>query len=148
MQRSTSNFQRPTLNKGNTGSFDLEERLLRYAASIVRLMGKIPSDRSGNHIAAQLLRSGTSPLPNHGEAQAAESVADFVHKLHICLKELRESRRWLKLINEVSLIKEQTEVNRLIDETEQLIKIFVASVRTAQSNAAKSKVKQPSVQSL
>jgi four helix bundle protein len=144
MQRSTSTFQRPTLTKENAGSFDLEDRLLRYAASIVRLVEKLPNDRSGNHVAAQLLRSGTSPLPNHGEAQAAESAADFVHKMRICLKELRESRRWLKLIIEVPLLKEKTEVNRLIDETEQLIKIFVASVRTAQQNAAKNKARPAS----
>ncbi len=141
MQRSTSNFQRSTLNKGDGRGFDLEERLLRYAASVVRLVGKIPGDRSGNHVAGQLLRSGTSPLPNHGEAQAAESAADFVHKMHICLKEPRESRRWLKLINEVPLLKDRTEVSRLIDETEQLIKIFVASVRTAQQNAGKNKLR-------
>ena len=73
--------------------YDLEERLLEYAAVIVRLVEKLPNTRAGNHIAGQLLRSGTSPLPNHGEAEAAESRGDFIHKMGICHKELRESRR-------------------------------------------------------
>ena len=71
----------------------MEERLLEYAARIVRLVEKLPNTRAGNHVAGQLLRSGTSALPNHAEAQAAESRKDFVHKLKICHKELRESRR-------------------------------------------------------
>ena len=86
--------------------------------------------RPRNHIAGQLLRSGTSPLPNHGEAQAAESRKDFVHKLKICHKELRESRRWLRLIQRVPLLKAAL-VEPLVDETEELIRIFAASLRTA-----------------
>jgi len=80
--------------------YNLEDRLLAYAAMIIRLIERLPNTRTGNHIAGQLLRSGTSPLPNHGEAQAAESPRDFIHKLQVCLKELRESRRWLLLIKE------------------------------------------------
>src|SRR5438132_13299886 len=72
--------------------YDLEERLLDYAANIIRLVERMPDTRAGNHVAGQLLRSGTSPLPNYGEAQAAESRRDFVHKLKICHKELKESR--------------------------------------------------------
>jgi len=81
-------------------------------------------------VGGQFLRAGTAALPNHGEAQAAESPADFLHKMRICLKELRESRRWLRLIIEVPLLKDLSEANLLLDETEQLIKIFAASVRT------------------
>jgi four helix bundle protein len=77
-----------------------------------------------------LLRSGTSPLPNHGEAQAAESRKDFLHKLKICHKELRESHRWLRLIQRVPLLK-PAPVQPLVDETEELIRIFHASIRTA-----------------
>jgi four helix bundle protein len=73
--------------------FDLEERLLDYAANIVRVAESIRVSPAGTHVANQMLRSGTSVLPNHGEAQAAESNADFIHKLSICLKELRETRR-------------------------------------------------------
>jgi four helix bundle protein len=111
--------------------YDLEERLLEYAARVIRLVEKLPETRAGNHIAGQLLRSGTSPLPNHGEAQAAESRKDFIHKLKICHKELRESRRWLRLIQRVPLLK-PGQVQPLTDETEELVRIFAASLRTAQ----------------
>ncbi len=114
------------------GDFDLEERLLDYAAAVIDLVDSLPTTRSANHVAGQLLRSGTSALPNHGEAQAAESRSDFVHKMRICLKELRESRRWLKLIHRSpKLTRPAAEV--LIAETEELIRIFFTSVRTAQT---------------
>ena len=134
-KRSTSNAQRPTFNDEapKESVFDLEERLLEYAARIIRLVDSLPASRAGNHIAGQLLRSGTSPLPNHGEAQAAESRADFIHKLGICHKELRESRRWLRLIKRVPLIRPASKLDPLIEETVELIKIFWASIRTAES---------------
>ena len=114
------------------GDYDLEERLLRFAARIIRLVEELPKTRAGNHVAGQLLRSGTSPLPNHGEAQAAESQRDFVHKFKICLKELRETRRWLRLIKEVPLLKDEGTVIETIGETEELIRIFFTSIRTAE----------------
>jgi len=80
----------------------------------------LPNSRTGNHIAGQLLRSGTSPYPNHGEAQAAESQKDFVHKLGISLKELRESFRWLKLIHRIPLIENSKLMDEIINETEEL----------------------------
>ena len=83
-------------------------------------------------MAGQLLRSGTAALPNHGEAQAAESPADFIHKMKLCLKELRESYRWLLLVRRVPLIKAEAEVTPLINETDELIRIFVKSLQTAQ----------------
>src|SRR5712691_6792938 len=95
--------------------YDLEERLLEYAARIIRLVEKLPETRAGNHVAGQLLRSGTSALPNHGEAQAAESRRDFIHKMKICHKELRESRRWLRLIQRVPLLKPRL-VQSLVEE--------------------------------
>lgn len=113
--------------------YDLEERLLAYAVEIIRLVEALPNSRAGNHIAGQLLRSGTAPLPNHGEAQAAESGADFIHKMRICSKELRESHRWLKLIQRAGLIKTSPSVQPLLKETDELIRIFVASIRTCQS---------------
>jgi four helix bundle protein len=114
--------------------YDLEERLLEYSAAIIRLVEQLPDTRAGNHIAGQLLRSGTSALPNHGEAQAAESPADFVHKMRICLKELRESYRWLLLIRRVPLISGRIEIESLIKETDELIRIFFKSIQTAQKN--------------
>jgi four helix bundle protein len=112
-------------------SFDLEHRLLVYAARIIKLVDQLPASRANVHISKQLLRSGTSPLPNHGEAQAAESRADFVHKMQICLKELRESDRWLKLIILARLTKHIAEAESLARETDELIRIFVNSVATA-----------------
>jgi four helix bundle protein len=111
--------------------YDLEERLLEYSARIIRLVERLPNTRAGNHVASQLLRSGTSPLPNHGEAQAAESAKDFVHKLKICLKELRESWRWLLLIQRVPLLRPRL-VEALVEETDKLIRVFVRSIQTAE----------------
>lgn len=113
--------------------FDLEERLLNYSAEIIRLVERLPRTRAGNHIANQLLRSGTSPLPNHGEAQAAESKNDFTHKISICLKELRETRRWLRLIQRIYAAK-LSENESVLKETEELIMIFSASIKTARKN--------------
>ena len=80
-------------------------------------------------------------MPNHGEAQAAESPADFIHKLSICLKELRESRRWLLLIQRVPLIREPEQVGPLLAETEELIRIFYRSIQTARNR--RSSANQP-----
>lgn len=133
VQRPTSNAQRSESNSANGSAYDLEERLLNYAAEIVRLTERLPHSRAGNHVASQLLRSGTSPLPNHGEAQAAESRSDFIHKISICLKELRESRRWLRLILRIPLTREENKTQSLILETEELIRIFATSIKTAKA---------------
>ena len=120
--------------KMNEREYDLEERLLEYAVRIIKLVEKLPTARTGNHVAGQLMKSGTSPYANHGEAQAAESIKDFIHKMRICLKELRESKRWLRLIQRVPLIKPPDKVDALLQETEELIKIFATSIRTAEKN--------------
>ncbi len=96
--------------------YDLEERLLKYSARIINVVEVLPATRTGNHIAGQLLRSGTSAYPNHGEAQAAESPKDFVHKLRISLKELKETKRWLKLIKRIKLINKSNRLDELLDE--------------------------------
>jgi len=97
----------------------------------------LPNTRTGNHLANQLLRSGTSPYANHAEAQAAESTADFVHKLRLCLKELRETKRWIMLIQRAALLNQSEKVNDILLESEELIKIFVQSIRTAESKRKK-----------
>jgi four helix bundle protein len=112
--------------------YDLEERLLGFSVRIIKLVEHLPNTRTGNHVAGQLLRSGTSPYPNHGEAQAAESPKDFIHKLRISLKELREAHRWLRLIEKVPLLKDPKLLKELLLETEELIKIFVTSIKTAE----------------
>ena len=105
--------------------YDLEERLLTYVVAIIEIVERLPNTKAGTHIGGQLLRSGTSPLSNHGEAQSAESPKDFVHKLRICLKELRESLRWLRLIHRASSLKLGSEVDPALKETDELIRIFV-----------------------
>jgi four helix bundle protein len=132
VQRPTSNVQRREGDAERAGGqrFDLEERLLEYAVRIVRLVDALPVTRAGRHVADQLMRCGTSPLANHGELQGAESRKDFIHKLGLCLKEIREARRWLRLVHRVPLLS-PPKVAALINETEALIKIFAASIRTA-----------------
>ena len=126
----------PTGNySGNRRSkYDLEERLLEFTAKIVLLADSLPNTKAGNHIAGQLLRCGTSPLANHGEVEAAKSRKDFLHKLRICLKELRETHRWLRLIGRLHLA-DRSNLDTALREIEELVRIFAASVRTTQKNA-------------
>ena len=117
--------------------YDLEERLLDFAAQIIRLVERLDATKAGNHVGGQLLRCGTSPLFNHGEAQAAESSKDFSHKLKICLKELRETYRALRLIQRVPLVKPAATVDPSLQETEELIKIFMSSIRTVEKRVVR-----------
>jgi len=135
VQRPTSNVQRREDSPKHPGEkrFNLEERLLEYAVRIIRLVDALPATRAGRHVADQLLRCGTSPLANHGELQGAESRKDFIHKLRLCLKEIREARRWLRLVQSVPLLP-PSKVEPLLNETESLVKIFAASIRTAEGN--------------
>jgi four helix bundle protein len=119
---------------GARPKYDLEDRLLNFTASIVQLADSLPNTKAGNHIAGQLLRCGTSPLANHGEVEAAESRKDFLHKLRICLKELRETWRWRRLIRRLHLSR-GTQLGAALTEVEELIRIFAASVRTTEKNA-------------
>lgn len=120
------------IGKGMTPS-DLSERLLDFAARAGRVTDALPETRLGRHIANQLVRSGTSPAPNYEEACAAESRADFVHKLSISLKELRESRSWLRLIIRSQLLPNE-KLADLLDECEQLCNILGQSIITAKTN--------------
>ena len=113
---------------------DLEDRLLAFAVEIVDLTESLPNTRAANHIAGQLLRSGTSPYGNHGESESAESRKDFIHKLKVCLKELRETRRWLRLLARLKKIKPPATLPTCLNVGEELIRIFVASIRTAERN--------------
>jgi four helix bundle protein len=117
-----------------TGADDIDDRLLDFAARVVRLVEALPPSRVGNHVAGQLLRSGTSPMSNHAEAQGAESSDDFIHKMRICLKELRESHRWLVLARRIALVEPPSRLDALIAETDELVAIFVTSIQTALEN--------------
>ena len=108
----------------------LEDRLIDFAVTVVGVVESLPRTKAGNHIAGQLVRSGTSPAPNYGEARSAESKRDFVHKMKISLKELRETMIWLKIISRKQLVADQL-VAPSIKECDELIAIFVSSTRTA-----------------
>jgi four helix bundle protein len=123
-----------TINTAPRRKFDLEERLLRFSVRTLRLVEKMPKTVAGRHVGNQLLRSGTSPYANHGEAEDAESSDDFIHKLKICLKELRESWRWLRLIQNVPMVQKPDLMNPLISEADELIRIFRQSIITARIN--------------
>ncbi len=134
---STSNAQRSTPNtqwQSGGARFDLEDRLLEFSARIIRLVDALPNTRAANHLAGQLLRCGTSPYGNHGEVEAAESRKDFIHKLKICLKELKETLRWLRLAAKSAMVA-APKMPSTLNETEELVKIFFSSIRTAERNA-------------
>jgi len=118
-------------------AFDLEDRLLDFAARIIRVSESMKPSPAGRHVGDQLLRSGTSPFANHGEAEGAESLNDFVHKLRICYKELRESRRWMRLAQRADLLDQPERLTPLLDEADELIRIFAASLRTAEKKRDK-----------
>ncbi|MGB5981821.1 MAG: four helix bundle protein [Nonlabens sp.] len=117
--------------------YDLENRLIQFAVDIIKVADHSMSNSfATNHLCKQLIRSSTAAALNYGEAQSAESKKDFLHKMKIALKELRESMVNLKIQKEANLIKEIAEVDRLIDENNQLISIFVSSIRTSQSKSS------------
>ena len=111
---------------------ELEDRLTEFAVRIVKLSSSLPKTPAGKHVAGQILRSGTSPAPNYGEARGAESNADFIHKLRIVLKELNETSIWLRIIKRSQLLKREL-LTEIINENVELCKIFTASLRTART---------------
>ena len=98
----------------NQKKYDLQERFIDYAVRIINISEQLPETKAGKHISSQILRSGTSPAANYGEAQNAESKADFIHKLKIALKELRETDVWLKIIVRAKLIQPSTKLSPLL----------------------------------
>ena len=122
-----------------TREYDLENRLINFAVSIIDIVEALPNTRAAKHIAGQLVRSGTSPAPNYGEAQSAESRKDFIHKLSIVLKELRETEICLKIINRSKSSNDSASASQLISECRQLVAIFQKSINTAKTNNKKMK---------
>lgn len=117
------------MNKWN----DLNERFIDFSVMCLKTSDKLPKSYAGNHIAGQLIRSGTAPALQYGEVQGAESKADFIHKFKIGLKELRETLNCLKIIMKMEWIAE-TEIVTLIKENNELISISVKSIQTAQKS--------------
>ena len=123
--------------------YDLEERLLEFAVRVIRVTEAMSRSPAGIYVADQLLRSATSPYGHHGEAEGAESRDDFIHKLRVCDKELREARRWLRLVQRTPLTAKPGLLDELVTEAGELVRIFAASIRTAESNRPASRAKRP-----
>jgi four helix bundle protein len=127
MQEGTARAKEP-----KSQADELEDRLIDFAVRIVKLSARLPKTAAGRHVAGQILRSGTSPAPNYGEARGAESTADFVHKVRIVLKELNETSIWLRVIERSQILKSEL-LTDIINENSELCKIFTASLKTARS---------------
>ena len=124
-------------NSSAVASHGLEDRLIHFGTAACRLGESLPRSPLGMHVSLQLARCSTSTFANYGEVQSAESRRDFIHKLGICLKELRETRTWLKFIRDMNLSDTES-VAYLLRECEELLAILAASIRTARANAARS----------
>ena len=114
---------------------ELEERFIDFAAEVIMFANFVEKSYAGNHLSGQIIRSSTSPAFNYGEAQSAESKKDFIHKMGICLKELRESFNCLKIMERAKLINNNEKIDILKKEVNELISIFVSSIKTAKSNS-------------
>ena len=112
-------------------SHELQERLITFSTSVIKITEKLPNTNAGNNLSNQLVRSATSVSLNYGEAQSGESRKDFIHKLRVVLKELRETYAGLRLIESTCLINNSVHLKSTIEESNELIAIFVASIRTA-----------------
>ena len=111
---------------------DIQERLIDFAVMVIKVSAELPKGFAGRHISKQLLRSGTSSAPNYAEARSAESNNDFIHKLKIALKELNETKVWLKISRKSGLLAE-TRMKGISSECDELCKIISVSVRTART---------------
>jgi four helix bundle protein len=128
--------------KDNERKFDLENRLVDFADMVIDVVEQLPNIKAANHLGGQLVRSGTAPALLYGEAQAAESNADFLHKAKLILKELRETQICHKIIRKRNYI-ETTLMERIFKENGELVAIFTASVKTASQNRDKNKDPEP-----
>ena len=115
---------------------ELEDRLIDFAVRIIKLSASLPKSPAGKHVAGQILRSGTSPAPNYGEARGAESTADFIHKLRVVIKELNETATWLKVIDRSHLLRRELLVD-ILEENRALCRIFITSLRTVSRSRSK-----------
>jgi four helix bundle protein len=114
--------------------YDLEDRLVDYTCRMIDVVEALPNTRAGNYIAGQLIRSCHSPTFNYAEAQAAESPKDFIHKMGVVLKELKECRTALKIIIKKELINPTKKLDSIYKETEELIAITAKSIATSKKN--------------
>jgi four helix bundle protein len=118
--------------------FDLEDRFVDYTCQMIDVVEALPNTRAGNYIAGQLIKSCHSPTFNYGEVHAAESRNDFIHKMGVVLKELKECRTALKIIRKKKMLNQESQLPAVFKETEELIAIIGKSITTAKSNRRKS----------
>ncbi|KAA1246756.1 four helix bundle protein [Aquimarina sp. RZ0] len=116
---------------GSNQKYDLQERLVKFSASIILNIDGLNKSFASEHLTKQLIRSSTSSALNYGEAQAAESRKDFIHKMKICLKELRESQVNLQVLKEAELINDLDKFDEIIQECKELVAIFTTSIKTS-----------------
>ena len=122
----------------NSKKYDINERLIEFAVNVIAICDSVNSSRAGSHMVGQLIRSGTSPALNYGEAQSAESRGYFIHKLKIAVKELRESYNSLRIMERANLASNNVLLQSTITECNELISILVKSIETAKKNKEKS----------
>jgi len=113
----------------------LQDRLITFAVTIVEISTQLPRTQHDRHISKQILRSGTASAANYGEARAAESKSDFIHKLRVVLKELNETAVWLQVIERSSLVRRE-KIVAIVAEKQELCRIIGASVRTARNSGS------------
>ena len=118
-------------------TYDLADRLVRFSVMISQMTDSIADTREGANIKNQLIRSSSSSALNYGEAQVAESKADFIHKMGICLKELKETRVAIKLISDRTAVNKHKLIQECESECSELVAIFVSSIQTAKKNMRK-----------
>jgi len=123
--------------------FDLEDRLVDFTCRMIDVVDALPNTRTGNYIASQLIKSCHSPALNYAEAQAAESINDFIHKLGVVLKELKECRTALKIIGKKELIKPASRLDDIFNETQVLIAIIAKSISTSKKGKEAANLKTP-----
>ena len=120
-------------------TFPLQERVTAFSVNIILMHKQIKTSEAGRHIGKQLMRAATSVALNYAEATAAESRKDFIHKMKVGLKELRETNVCLEIICQADLIKSQNQIEKLQTECDELSAIFASSIKTAMSNILKGK---------
>lgn len=115
------------------GKYDLQERLILFSVSIIELVRKLSDSKEARYFGGQILRSGSAPALIYAEAQAAESRKDFIHKMKLCQKELRETSVNLRIMNK-TMIAESTAIEPIYKECGELNAILYSSIQTAQKN--------------
>jgi len=114
--------------------YNLEERLITFSVLIIEIVNEMPNSKAGKTMSGQIIRSGTSVALNYGEAQSGESKKDFIHKMKLVLKELRETFVALKIIHKAKLFLSEDKIIEAKKENNELISIFVKSIETANTN--------------